>query len=64
MVQAAWAASHTRKTGLSATDHKLARRVGKKRAVVAVGHKILKLVHELLKKKAHYQERFVSEPAS
>jgi transposase len=39
LVQAAWSASPTKKTRLSATYHKLARRIGKKRAVVAVGRK-------------------------
>jgi transposase len=48
LVQATWSASHTRKTRLSATYHKLARRIGKKRAVVAVGRTILKLVYEFV----------------
>jgi transposase len=61
LVPAAWAASHTKKTRLSATYHKLVRRIGKKRAVVAVGRKILKLVHELLKGCTDYQERLVPD---
>jgi hypothetical protein len=61
LVQVAWAASHTQKTGLSAVYHKLARRIGKKRAVVAVGHKVLKLVYELLKETTEYQERLAPD---
>ena len=63
-VQAAWSASHTKKTRLSATYHKLARRIGKKRAVVAVGRKILKLVNELLKGRTDYQVRLGSDQAA
>ena len=64
LIQAAWSASHTKKTRLSATYHKLARRIGKKRAVVAVGRKILKLVYELLKGRTDYQERLGSDQAA
>jgi transposase len=64
LVQVAWAASHTKKTRLSAVYHKLARRIGKKRAVVAVGHKILRLVYELLKEKSEYQERLAADPTA
>jgi transposase len=64
LVQAAWAASHTKKTRLGTTYHKLARRIGKKRAVVAVGHKILKLAYELLKGQTDYQERPAPEQAA
>jgi transposase len=64
LVQAAWSASHTKKTRLSATYHKLARRIGKKRAVVAVGRKILKLVYELLKGRTDYQERLAPDQAA
>jgi transposase len=38
LTQAAWAASHTKGTYLSARYHRLAARRGKKRAVVALGH--------------------------
>jgi transposase len=41
LVQAAWAASHSRGTLLGCCYQRLARRRGRKRAAVAVGHKIL-----------------------
>ena len=64
LVQAAWAASHTRKTFLSATYHRWAKRMGKKRALVALGHKILVLIYELLKDQTTYQERLVPDQAA
>ena len=51
LVQAAWAASHTKETVLSATYRRWARRLGKKRAIVALGRKILVLAYELLKER-------------
>jgi transposase len=41
LVQAAWAASHTKGTYLAAQFRQLVRRMGKKKALVAVGHSIL-----------------------
>jgi transposase len=64
LVQAAWAASHTKKTFLSATYHRWAKRMGKKRALVALGHKILVLIYELLKDQTTYQERLVPDQAA
>jgi transposase len=64
LVQTAWAASHTRKTLLSATYHRWAKRMGKKRALVALGHKILVLIYELLKDQTTYQERLVPDQAA
>ncbi len=64
LVQAAWAASHTKQTWLSLAYHRLARRIGKKRAAVAVGRKILKLVYELLTHRTVYQERATPDQAA
>jgi transposase len=64
LVQAAWAASHTKKTFLSATYHRWAKRMGKKRALVALGHKILVLIYELLKDQTTYQDRLVPDQAA
>ena len=64
LVQAAWAASHTKQTRLSLTYHRLARRIGKERAAVAVGRKILKLVYELLTPRTVYQERSAPDQAA
>ena len=41
LVQAAWAASHTHNTYLNAQFWRLARRIGKKKAAVAVAHSIV-----------------------
>ena len=57
LVQVAWAASHTKKTFLAEAYHRWVKRMGKKRALVALGHKILVLVHEMLKAGTTYRER-------
>jgi transposase len=56
LTQAAWAASHTKGTYLSAQYHRLAARRGKKRAVVALGHTLLVIVYHVLKDQATYKE--------
>lgn len=56
LVQAAWAASHTKQTYLSAQYHRLARRLGRKKALVAVGHSILVIVYHVLQARASYHE--------
>jgi transposase len=56
LVQAAWAASHTRDTALSAQYRRLARRRGRKRALIALGHTLLVIIYHLLKKKVPYSE--------
>lgn len=48
LAEAGWAASHTRNTYLSARYRNLARRRGRKRAILAVGHTILKISYHLL----------------
>jgi len=55
LVAAAWAASHTR-TYLGAQYHRLARRRGKKKAVVAVAHSILVIAYHILKEGTTYRE--------
>lgn len=56
LTQSAWAASHTKATYLSAQYQKLARRRGKKRALVAVGHSILVIAYYMLKNQASYHD--------
>jgi len=51
LVQAAWAASHTKGTYLSAQYQRLAKRIGKKKARVAVGHSMLVIVYHVLSRK-------------
>ena len=57
LVQVAWAASHTKKTIFGATYHKWAKRLGKKKALIAVARKILELAHFLLRNKTDYLEK-------
>lgn len=56
LVQAAWAASHTKDTYLAAQYRRLVGRRGKKRALVAVGHSILVILYHLLKDGTPYSE--------
>lgn len=56
LVQAAWAASHQKATYLAAQYRRLVKRMGKKKALVAVGHSILVIVYHVLESKASYRE--------
>jgi transposase len=56
LVQAAWAASHTKDSYLSAQYSRLVRRRGKKRALVAVGHSILVSTYHVLKHHECYED--------
>ena len=56
LTQASWAASHTKLTYLSAQHKRLIRRMGKRKALVAVGHSILVIVFHVLKNRASYHE--------
>jgi transposase len=55
--EVAWAAARTRDTYLSAQFQRLARRRGRKKAVVAVGHSILVMIYYLLRTGRPYAER-------
>jgi transposase len=56
LVQAAWAASHTKQTYLAAQYRRLAKRLGKKKALVAVGHSLLVMIYHVLARQMSYQE--------
>jgi transposase len=56
LVQAAWAASHTKRTYLAAQYRRLAARRGRKRALVALGHTILVIAYHILKRGTTYAE--------
>jgi transposase len=60
LVQVAWSASHTKETIFSATYRRWAKRLGKKKALVALGHKILVVIYKLLKDQTEYRERWVA----
>jgi transposase len=64
LVQVAWSASHTKETIFSATYRRWAKRLGKKKALVALGHKILVVIYKLLKGGIDYQERWVPTPTA
>ena len=56
LVQAAWAASHQKETYLAAQYKRLVKRMGKKKALVAVGHSMLVMVYHVLQNRVGYQE--------
>jgi transposase len=56
LTEAAWAASHTKKTYLAAQFRRLAARRGKKRALVAVGHSLLVIMYHVLKNNVEYHD--------
>jgi transposase len=57
LVQVAWVASRTKKTFLAATSHRWVKRMGKQRAWVGLGHKILVIIDELWQDQTTYTER-------
>jgi transposase len=56
LTQAAWAASHTKNTYLSAQYRRMAARRGRKRAIVAVAHSILIIAYQLVKNHETYHD--------
>jgi len=56
LVQAAWAATHTKETYLAAQYKRLVKRKGKNRALVAVGHSLLVIIYHVLLGKESYRE--------
>jgi len=56
LVQAAWAASHTKHTYLASQYRRLVGRRGKKRALVAVGHSLLVIFYHMLKNGSTYAD--------
>lgn len=56
LVQAAWAASHTKGTYLGAKYRRMASRTGKKKALIAVAHTMLVSIYHMIKRKEPYKE--------
>jgi transposase len=56
LIECAWAAARSRDTYLSAQYWRLARRIGKKKAAVAVGHSILVIAWHLLTSNCDYAD--------
>ena len=51
-----WSIAHTSGTDLAAHYHRLARRCGKRKAIVALAHKLLVIVSHLLRDRRPYQD--------
>jgi transposase len=56
LVQAAWAASHQKGTYLAAQYKRLVKRMGKKKALIAVGHSILVIAYHVVQTRTKYQD--------
>ena len=56
LCESAWAVSRSRNTRLATKYWSLAARRGKKKALVAIGHRMLTIVYHMLLNKEHYQE--------
>lgn len=56
LTQAAWAAAHTKGTFRAAQYHRLIRRMGRNKALVAVAHSLLVIVYHVLESQARYRE--------
>jgi len=54
--EVAWAIAHTKDNDLSAQYHRLARRRGKQKAIVAVSHSVLVILYHVLRDKKPYQD--------
>jgi len=64
LVQVAWAAVHGKATIFGPLYRGWAKRMGRKKALVAVAHKILTLIHKLLKDRVDYEERLAPPQAA
>ena len=56
LAEIVWGISHTKDTYLSAKSHRLARRIGKPKAIVAVSHTAAVNFYHMITKRLPYQE--------
>jgi hypothetical protein len=56
LCEVAWAISRTKSTGMSSTFWALSARRGKKKALHAIAHKVLRIIYTLLINKQAYTE--------
>jgi transposase len=56
LAEVVWVISHTKDNYLSAQYHRLARRIGKTRAIVAVSHSVLVIIYHLLRTNQDYHD--------
>jgi transposase len=56
LAEVVWVISHTHDNYLSAQYHRLARRIGKKKAIVAVSHSLLTIIYHMLRANQDYHD--------
>ncbi len=56
LCECGWAASNTKNTRLSGTYWRWVKRMGRKKALVALGHLILRIAYQILLSKERYKE--------
>ena len=56
LAEVAWAIAHTKDTYLAAQFHRLARRLGKQKAVVAISHSVLVILYHMLRDHRPYTD--------
>ena len=56
LAEVVWVISHTKDNYLSAQYHRLARRIGKLRAIVAVSHSVLVIIYHMLRTNQDYHD--------
>ena len=56
LAEVVWVISHTKDNYLSAQYHRLARRIGKKKAIVAVSHSVLTIIYHMLHANEDYHD--------
>ncbi|OIJ14396.1 hypothetical protein BKP37_08610 [Anaerobacillus alkalilacustris] len=56
LCEVAWAISRSRKTAMSSVFWTLSARRGKKKALQAIAHKVLRIIYTLLLNKQNYSE--------
>ena len=64
LVQSAWAAVYSKGSIFSVTCQRWAKLMGRKKTLVAAGHKLLVIIWHLLKRETAYLERFTPAKAS
>jgi transposase len=64
LVQAAWAAAHAKDTVFQAQYRRWSKRMGRKKALVAVGHKLLRVIYHLLQTGTDYRETMAPPKAA
>jgi transposase len=56
LAEVVWVIAHMKDNYLSAQYHRLARRIGKKKAIVAVSHSLLTIIYHLLRDQSDYRD--------